>query len=279
MPTFHHLGLPKLLIQSLERMKFTVPTAIQAQAIPLALQGKDILGSAQTGTGKTAAFAIPLIAKLLDTPHSSALLLTPTRELATQVLEIIKQLLGSTSPLKTSLLIGGESILKQFHQLKARPRIIVGTPGRVNDHLLQGSLTLNNTHFLVLDETDRMLDMGFGIQLEKIIKHLPKQRQTLMFSATLPPNIAKLSEKYLHQPERISVGSTTVPSSKIKQEIIQVSEEEKYENLLTQLNKRNGSIIVFVKTKWGAERLANKLYKQNHSVDAIHMNGINAMIL
>lgn len=271
MQDFYSLGLPELLIQSLKRMNFNTPTPIQAQAIPPALEGKDILGSAQTGTGKTAAFGIPLISKLLN-ESGSALVMTPTRELAVQVIGVMHQLLGSKSGVKTALLIGGESMPKQLQQLRMRPRLIVGTPGRINDHLARGSLLLRDTDFLVLDETDRMLDMGFGVQIDKIIKHLPQHRQTLMFSATLPANIVKLSDKYLQEPLRLSMGPTTTPAANIKQDIIHTSEPDKYHQLLTQLDQREGSIIVFVKTKWGAEKLADKLCRQNHSADAIHGN-------
>ncbi|MBS0185479.1 MAG: DEAD/DEAH box helicase [Proteobacteria bacterium] len=269
MNNFLEFGLPQPLLHSLKRMNYTTPTPIQAQAIPVALTGKDILGSAQTGTGKTAAFIIPLIARLLASSHETALILTPTRELATQVKNALNALLGPGSHIKTVLIIGGDPITKQIQQLKAHPRIFVGTPGRINDHLIRGTLKLKDTHFLVLDETDRMLDMGFGIQIDKIVKYLPKDRQTLMFSATMPPNIIKLSEKYLTSPERISIGSTTAPASKIKQEIIHTSESEKYGKLLSQLTSRTGSIIVFVKTKWGAEKLAGKL-EEFHSVGTIH---------
>lgn len=267
---FTSFGLPDSLMLSLHQMGFTTPTPIQEKAIPLALLGKDVLGSAQTGTGKTAAFAIPLVNHLLASPRGGALVLTPTRELAVQVLDTIHQLLGKRSPLRTALLIGGESMGKQFGQLRYTPRIIVGTPGRINDHLNRGSLRLNETNFLVLDETDRMLDIGFGVQLERIATYLPEKRQTMMFSATMPANIMKLAAKYLTQPERISVGSTTTPLAKIKQEIIYTSEAEKYTHLLTQLEQRQGSILVFVKTKRGAERLMEKISRQDHRADTIH---------
>ncbi|MBI1274990.1 DEAD/DEAH box helicase [bacterium] len=270
MENFQSLGLPMQLMHSLEQMQFNTPTPIQAQAIPLALEGKDILGSAQTGTGKTGAFGIPLVAHLLNKPRGSALVLTPTRELAVQVLEALEKMLGKYSPIKTALLIGGEPMPKQFQQLRARPRLIVGTPGRINDHLARGTLALHDAGFLVLDETDRMLDMGFGVQLEKIAKYLPKQRQTLMFSATMPGNIMQLSSKYLTDPVRITVGSTTAAAPKIQQEIIQTSEGDKYNHLIEQLNNREGSIIIFVKTKWGAEKMAIKLSRSGHSADAIH---------
>ena len=270
MQNFSDAALPQALLQSLARMNFNTPTPIQSEAIPLALEGKDILGSAQTGTGKTGAFGIPLIARLLSQPTGSALVLTPTRELAVQVLDTLKQLLGARSPIHTALLIGGEPMPKQYQQLRMKPRLVVGTPGRINDHLERGSLSLADTRFLVLDETDRMLDMGFGIQLDRIAKHIPAERQTMMFSATLPHNIVKLADKYLSSPVRISVGSTTTPTAKIKQEIIHTAETEKYGRLVGELERREGSIIVFVKTKWGAEKLAEKLNRQDHSADAIH---------
>jgi len=271
MNDFLSLGLPQPLLAALARINFTTPTPIQAQAIPPALEGKDILGSAQTGTGKTGAFGIPLVAKLLSSPRGSALVMTPTRELAMQVIEMIDSLTaGPYNTIKSALLIGGESMPQQVNQLRARPRLIVGTPGRIFDHLERGSLMLHDTNFLVLDETDRMLDMGFETQIERVVKFLPPQRQTLLFSATLPDNIVKLSSKYLTNPVRVSVGSTHSPIAKIKQEIIHTNDDQKYQVLLGELNKRTGSIIMFVKTKWGAEKMAARLRKEKHTVEAIH---------
>jgi ATP-dependent RNA helicase DeaD len=270
MDNFKSLGLPEALMNSLDRMKFTTPTPIQAQAIPPALEGKDILGSAQTGTGKTGAFGIPMIAKLMSNSRGSALVMTPTRELAVQVLKMLEELLGKQSSIKTALLIGGDSMPKQLQQLRLRPRVIVGTPGRINDHLERGSLALHDTNFLVLDETDRMLDMGFSIQIERILKFMPQQRQTLLFSATIPRSIAGMAEQYLRNPVRISVGATSTPVAKIKQETMHMAEADKYAQLVQQLDKREGSVIVFVKTKWGAEKLAIRLRGDHHSADAIH---------
>ena len=270
MENFLSLGLPKPLIDSLEQMKFNTPTPIQAKSIPPALEGRDILGSAETGTGKTAAFGIPLVAKLMANPQGSALVMTPTRELAVQVSQTLQKLLGKQNHIKTAVLIGGEPMPKQLNDLKARPRLIVGTPGRINDHLTRGSLKLKDTDFLVLDETDRMLDMGFSVQIEKILKHLSEKRQTLLFSATLLPNIIQLSKKYLQDPLLLAVNQTIKPATNIKQEIQYVSKEEKYSRLITELEKRSGSIIVFVKTKWSAEKIAGQLRLENQSVEAIH---------
>lgn len=266
---FDGFGLPPELVRALTRMSFTAPTPIQAQAIPLGLEGRDILGSAQTGTGKTGAFGIPLMARLMEDRDACALVLTPTRELASQVLDALEQMIPVPG-IKTALLIGGEPMPKQFSQLRANPRLVVGTPGRINDHLKRGSLDLSRASFLVLDETDRMLDMGFGVQIDRIMEYLPEDRQTLMFSATLPSEIVKMSGKYLVQPARISAGSTTAPAAKIRQEQIHTSESAKYGELLDQLDQRTGSVIVFVKTKYGTERLADRLNRADHRADAIH---------
>jgi ATP-dependent RNA helicase DeaD len=266
---FTAFNLPPKLLQSLTRMQFSVPTPVQAQTIPLAMQGQDVLGSAQTGTGKTGAFGIPVIAHLMLQPESAALIMTPTRELAAQVMAALQQMIP-TQDIRTALLIGGEPMPRQFRQLQQTPRLIVGTPGRINDHLQRGTLKLNTVHMLVLDETDRMLDMGFGVQIDKIVGYLPKQRQTLLFSATLPPNIVKLSGKYMTNPARVAVGSTNAPLAKISQELIQTSEGEKYPQLLAQLQQREGSIIIFVKTKFGTERLADRLTKADQRASAIH---------
>jgi ATP-dependent RNA helicase DeaD len=270
MMDFKGFNLPEPVVRSIEGMGFTAPTPIQEKTIPFALEGRDILGSAQTGTGKTAAFVIPLVSKLVNSQNSSALILTPTRELASQIMETVRKLLSKFPGIKAATIIGGESMHKQIMQLKSRPRIIVGTPGRVNDHLSRGTLKISSTDFLVLDETDRMLDMGFGIQLDKIFKYLPENRQTLMFSATLPSNIIKISDRYLNNPERISIGSTTTPIDNITQEMIHTSDLDKYSKLLDQLAKHIGSTIIFVNTKHGAEKLVTKLIQENYQADAIH---------
>lgn len=270
MESFHELGLPQKLLNAIEAMKFTTPTPIQAQAIPPAMEGKDILGSAQTGTGKTGAFGIPLIARLYTTPRGSALVLTPTRELAVQVMTALKQMLGKYSNIQTALLIGGESMPRQVQELRGRPRLIVGTPGRINDHLERGTLMLHDVNFLVLDETDRMLDMGFGIQIDRLMKFMTAQRQTLLFSATLPPNIVKMSDKYLTDPVRVAVGSTTATATHVTQEIIHTSDSEKYGLLVSQLEERKGSVVLFVKTKHGADRMAEKLRRMRFTAEAIH---------
>ena len=270
MENFKLLKIEDSLKNSLEKMKFTKPTPIQAMAIPVALEGKDILGTAQTGTGKTLAFSIPLINKLILDKNAFALVMCPTRELATQVMAAIKSIISDKINIKTALLIGGEAMQKQLRQLGNRSRIIVGTPGRINDHLKRKSLNLSATKYLVLDETDRMLDMGFTPQIELILKFVPKDHQTLLFSATLPQNIVRISERYLNKPQRISTGSTSVPIAKIKQETLQVFKENKYDQLVDQFIARKGSILVFVKTKRGADKMVKRLKEEGHSADAIH---------
>lgn len=269
MQHFNDMGIPPSLLHRLEQIGFVEPTPIQAKAIPEALQGRDILGSAQTGTGKTGAYGIPLVTTLMNNPRGNALVLLPTRELAMQVMKALQQFIGKNE-VATALLIGGEDMRKQYKQIQANHSIIVGTPGRINDHLTRGTLKLHQTNFLVLDEADRMLDMGFGIQLDAIARYLTGKRQTLMFSATLPQNIEKLSSKYLKDPVRISVGSTHIPAEKIKQEQIKLSDGEKYPRLVTELQEREGSIIVFVKTKRSADRIAIKLKQEGLKVDSLH---------
>jgi len=272
MESFTELNLNSSLMQSITRMHFKIPTPIQMQAIPPALLGKDILGTAQTGTGKTLCYGIACINKLLNDRTSNALIICPTRELAVQVGDVLNGLIENSMNIKSAVLIGGESMQKQLRQLQRRPRLIIGTPGRLNDHLKRKSLKLHQSYFLVLDETDRMLDMGFTPQIEQILKFVPKKHQTLLFSATLPQNILKITERYLNDPIRIRVGSTTTPISKIKQEIMQVNEDDKYKKLLEELDKRKGSILVFVKTKRNADKMADRLHNSGYLCDCMHGN-------
>jgi ATP-dependent RNA helicase DeaD len=270
MNQFSALGVSSPLVDALARMGIYQPTPIQEGAIPIALNGHDVLASAQTGTGKTVAYLVPTLMRLFESEQDTCLILTPTRELAIQVRDSVKRLLGEGSEKLLALLIGGDSMPKQIFALQRQVRVIVGTPGRINDHLNRGTLKLKNTKFLILDETDRMLDMGFTEDLEKIVKNIPVERQTLMFSATYPPSITKMAGRYLRDPREVFIGSTVEPSAQVSQETLQTSHETKFPKLLEALEQREGSIIVFVKTKMGAKQLADKLKKQNHSADAIH---------
>ena len=269
---FSELPIDNKLKNSIRFADFITPPPIQRKSIPISLSGKDILGTAQTGTGKTLAFTIPMINKLLIDKNTMALIVCPTRELATQVMQTVLKLNVREIGIGNALLIGGESMQKQLKKLKKRARIIVGTPGRINDHLKRQSLNLSKVSYLVLDETDRMLDMGFTPQIETILKFIPKQHQTLLFSATLPNNILRISEKYLNNPERIAIGSLSTPIEKIKQETFQITQDKKYHELINQLVERSGSILVFVKTKHGADKIVKRLKYDGHSADAIHGN-------
>lgn len=272
MKDFLSFGLNETVINTLNKIQFQTPTPIQAQVIPHALEGQDILGTAQTGTGKTGAFGIPLIEKLMSKQINQALIILPTRELAVQVRDMINKLLGDNINFyKSALLIGGEPIGKQLSQLKTKKlRVIVGTPGRINDHLERGSLNIHQVNYLVLDEADRMLDMGFTPQIDAILKFLPEAKQTLLFSATMPPKVALLTKKYLKDPVHISVGSNSEPLKNLDQQVVYLAEDDKYPNLLANLDKRQGSAIIFVKTKRAADKMAKRLRTDNHSAEAIH---------
>lgn len=270
MTDFTKLGLPQSLVELLKDIKITIPTPIQAATIPVALRGQDILASAQTGSGKTIAFSIPLMVYLSNNHSHGGLILTPTRELATQVFDLFHQIFRRSPKFQIALLIGGAPMSKQIAALKSRPQLIIGTPGRINDHLNRGTLKLHNSRFLIIDEADRMLDMGFGVQLDQIAKHLPSERQTLMFSATVPQNIERLSTKYLNNPQRICIDSAMQSAPKIKQETIKTTHANKFSELLTQLDQREGSILIFTRTRRGADRLSKDLSAKGHASSAIH---------
>ncbi|HUO57054.1 MAG TPA: DEAD/DEAH box helicase [bacterium] len=270
MESFQELQLPEFLRQSLKQMNFVKPTPVQAQAIPPGLGGRDVIASAQTGTGKTAAFGIPLLTYLSANPGKTALVLTPTRELAEQVLAVLRNLSGPSSSWGSVLLIGGAGMGGQLNSLSRKPRLIIGTPGRIIDHLNRGSLNLGQTGFLVLDEADRMLDMGFAPQLDKIRERLTAPRQTLLFSATIPPDIQAMASKYLKDPVRVTVGETTQPVLKIAQMVVHTSEAKKPEELLNELKQREGSVLVFARTQHRVDRIAGRLKDQGIKVTRIH---------
>ena len=270
MESFQELSLPEFLGRSLKQMNFEKPTPVQAQAIPPALEGKDVIASAQTGTGKTAAFGIPLLTFLSKNPDRMALILTPTRELAVQVAGVLQKLAGG-QPLGTiALLIGGANMSAQFGALTRKPRLVIGTPGRIIDHLNRGSLVLSTTGFLVLDEADRMLDMGFAPQLAEIRKKLTGDRQTLLFSATIPNDIQQIASQYLKDPVRITVGSSTQPVTKIEQKILYTTEAKKPEALSHELKERRGSALVFLRTQRRVDRIAHMLKEQGVKATKIH---------
>lgn len=262
--------LPEFLQNALKRLDITEPTPVQEGAIPPALRGQDVLATAQTGTGKTFAFLLPLVARLTDNPQENALILSPTRELAQQTLTELNKLTDEEHPVSAALIIGGDNIHKQYADLRRHPRVIIATPGRLLDHMGRKSVDIKQVRYLVLDETDRMLDMGFIDDMRKIAASLPTPRQTLLFSATLPKEIVGLANEFLHQPARVKIGSVTSPADLVVQEIVQVSVREKLPQLLHELNTRPGSILVFTRTKHGAERLAKQLKLYGQKANALH---------
>ena len=262
--------LPHFLQNALKRMLITTPTPVQTRAVPAALSGKDVLATAQTGTGKTFAFLLPLVVHLLADTAQNALILSPTRELAQQTQEELEKLLDEEHALKTALIIGGDNIHKQYADLRKKPRVIIATPGRLIDHIGRKSVDLKNTHFLVLDETDRMLDMGFIDDMRRIVSLLPAPRQTLLFSATLPAEIVALSKEFLTSPVRVKIGETSSAATQVLQEVVFVTIREKLPQLLHELGGRAGSVLIFTKTKHGAERLAKDLKRYGHKANALH---------
>ena len=270
MQSFYEYNLSDNLNKSLKTLGFKNPTEIQSKTIPIALKRHDILASAETGSGKTAAYLIPLIHHISTLGNISGLILTPTRELAQQVIDVSKSLVGYKSKIETALIVGGASMNNQLRQLKKRPKIIVGTPGRINDHLEKRTLNLKYFNFFVLDEADRMLDMGFEDQVEKIIRFLPSKRQTLLFSATLPKEIIKLSSKYLNNPKRADVKENNVIKTQIKQKILNTKTELKYNQLVDEIALRKGSILIFVRTKYSTEKLKKRLMKDTVKSSALH---------
>jgi ATP-dependent RNA helicase RhlE len=277
--TFDTLGLAAPLLQAIADTGYTSPTPIQAKAIPLALQGIDLMAGAQTGTGKTAAFALPVLQKLLTHANTStspakhpvrALILTPTRELAIQVEESIKVYSKHTA-LRSLVVYGGVDIKTQTPHLKSGVEILVATPGRLLDHVEQKTVALGQVQMLVLDEADRMLDMGFMPDLKRILALLPQQRQNLMFSATFSKEIKKLSDDFLTNPTLIEVARSNATNDNVKQEAYSVNASDKQAFLVQLLKAQNASqVIVFTKTKITASRLSRALQKEGISADAIH---------
>ncbi len=261
--------LPEFLQRALLRQGIVSPTPVQAAAIGGALNGRDVLATAQTGTGKTLAFLLPLAARLWVRPDANALILSPTRELAQQTFEEWGKITDGQN-LPAALIIGGDNIHKQFAELRRHPRVIVATPGRVIDHLTRKSIDLRHTHTLVLDETDRMLDMGFIDDMRRIVSALPTPRHTLLFSATLPGEVKALAKDFLRDPLRVQVGSVVSPAQQVLQEIVRVDIREKLPQLIHELNTRAGSVLVFVRTKHGAERLAKQLKLYGQKCNALH---------
>jgi ATP-dependent RNA helicase RhlE len=270
---FSKFGLSQSMIDGVKAMGYTEPTPIQLRAIPLVLEGRDVIGSAQTGTGKTAAFALPILSQLRN--HSSRprlLVLEPTRELAAQVETAIRDFARFTD-LRVVVVFGGVGYGLQRENLRKGVDIIVATPGRLLDLVEQGDCKLDHIQFLVLDEADRMLDMGFLPDVRRILDKCPRNRHTSLFSATIPPEIETLIQWAMKNPETVEIGARRTPAETVKHVIYPVSDSQKTDLLLELLKRVNyDSVIVFCRTKHGADRIAHLLKRNNHAVAVLHSN-------
>ena len=266
---FAGLGLSPRQLDVVRSLGFTTPTPIQKQAVPVALKGTDVMGIAQTGTGKTLAFGLPIIERISDT-KKSALILVPTREtrLASRSHHAKKIAMGTG--LRTAVLIGGVPIEKQAKNLRANPQIIIATPGRIIDHMQRRSIRLDSVNVVVLDEADRMLDMGFLPNIKQILQQVPERRQMMLFSATMPREIADIAKRWMKDPIRIDIDHAGATPRLINQELVIVEKERKGGILAQLLNDHEGPILVFSRTRHGARKVAKTLRNQGHSAAEIH---------
>src|SRR5205814_7239130 len=267
--TFAALGLSKKCLVALEREGFEAPTPIQAQAIPPALQGKDVVGSAATGTGKTLAFVLPILERLEGKHGTRALVLAPTRELALQIHEQVERFRHGHH-LRSAAVIGGVGMAPQRQAFAKGVEIVVATPGRLNDHLDSGTARLDQIEIVVLDEADSMLDMGFLPQLRRILKHVPPKRQSLLFSATMAGEVADFAREPLREPVRVEVSRIGTTSQRAYQQVFLVGQEEKTALLLALLEQDQLSTLVFTRTKRRADKVAKSLARAGHKVAVIH---------
>ena len=269
--TFADLGLNPDVLQAVQDAGYVHPTPIQAQAIPLALEGRDLIGLAQTGTGKTAAFALPILNQLTGGPHRArALILTPTRELCVQVEENFRKY-AERSGLKTLAVYGGVALEPQTKALRKGIDIVIATPGRLLDHIDRQNVVFDDLEILVLDEADRMLDMGFAPQINRVVAEIPKYRQTMLFSATMPPEVEALSRKYLWKPHVVQVGRRSMAATGVTHAVYPVPRIRKTQ-LLTELlkNKEMDSVLIFTRTKHGADRVVRDLRQAGIQATAMH---------
>jgi len=269
--SFHTLGLSEPLLRDLTAAGLLVPTPIQAQAIPPALEGRDVIGCAQTGTGKTAAFVVPMIERLAILPKGQpqALILAPTRELALQICTSIEKL-GRSHHISATVVVGGSDMQAQIRGLRQRPDIIVATPGRLLDHMWNGTINLAPIKILVLDEADRMLDMGFAPQINQILDALPLERQTLLFSATIPTDVTRLVQASLNGAVRVMVTPHSTTAEGVTQAVHHTTSQEKTKLLVALLAAERGTVLVFARTKSRVDRLGQTLEQAGHRVAVIH---------
>jgi ATP-dependent RNA helicase RhlE len=269
---FSKLGLSQHVLEGVKAVGYTEPTAIQVRAIPPVIEGKDLIASAQTGTGKTAAFALPILTRLQHHGKCRCLILEPTRELAAQVETAFRDYARFTD-LRVALIHGGVGYHNQQRDLKRGVDIVAATPGRLEDHLERRTLHLNDIEILVLDEVDRMLDIGFLPAVKRLVSLCPKARQTLFFSATVPPEIAQFAAWALRDPVRIEIGATRAVASSVTHALYPVAREQKYELLLALLEATEfDCVLIFSRTKRGADKIAKNLRTTNHSVAVLHAN-------
>jgi len=269
--TFKELGLSDLVLQAILNMGFEEATPIQEQTIPTAMDGKDLIGQAQTGTGKTAAYGIPLMERIMEHAEQiQGIVLAPTRELAVQVAEELNKI-GQFKRIRTLPIYGGQGIDWQIRALKKKPHIIVATPGRLMDHMRRRTIHLNEIKIVVLDEADEMLNMGFLEDIETILKEIPEERQTLLFSATMPRQIQNIAQRFMKEPELISIKATGVTVSDTEQHYVEVSEKLKFEVLSRLLDIQSPELaIVFSRTKRRVDELSEALSKRGYSAEGIH---------
>lgn len=268
--SFYGLGIAPGILEVLKKLGFKTPTPIQEQSIPIGIEGKDLMGIAQTGTGKTLAFGIPLIQNLLQ-GGGLGLVIAPTRELAEQIDETLRKV-GAPLGLRTAVIIGGESAHRQIRDLRRNPQVIIGTPGRILDHMAQRTISLNKTSVLVLDEADRMLDMGFAPQLRRILSALPQRRQTMLFSATMPEEIVRIAKAYLKLPIRVEIARSGTTVKEVTQELFFVPQPDKPRLIEKILREYKGSVLVFARTKFSARRITARLRTLGHTASEIHSN-------
>jgi ATP-dependent RNA helicase DeaD len=271
-PGFRQLLLAPEINRAIAEMGYVDPTEIQSRVIPLLLDGRDVIGQAQTGTGKTAAFGIPLIEGIDETlPHTQALVLAPTRELAIQIGEELRKIARYIQGICVATIYGGAGYGRQFEDLKAGAHVVVGTPGRVLDHLSRGTLRLDNVDYLVLDEADRMLDMGFLPDVERILRRTPRERQTALFSATVPTVIRVLSRRYMFEPATVHVQPESITVEEVEQVYYEVAERDKVEGLLSLIAQDPPErAMIFRQMKIGVDRLVATLRRRGLPVSAIH---------
>jgi ATP-dependent RNA helicase DeaD len=269
---FAEFGLSDEVTRAIRDMGFTRPTEIQARVIPLLLESRDVIGQAQTGTGKTAAFGIPLIEGIDESlQHTQALVLAPTRELAIQIGEELRKLAKYLPGITVATIYGGASYGRQFDDLKSGGQVVVGTPGRVLDHIGRGTLKLDSVDYLILDEADRMLDMGFLPDVERILRRIPRERQTALFSATVPTVIRILSRRYMHEPVTVHVQPLQITVEEVEQVYYEVADRDKVDGLISLIEQNTPErAMIFRQTKIGVDRLVATLRRRGLPAEAIH---------